>query len=92
MLDAGEESLTVKITLMPGQKMNYHYHLKRDEQWTIISGKGRVVVDGEERSVSTGDVIRLPRECRHTLIADTLLEAIEVQLGKNLLKEDKIKE
>ena len=41
VLDATEESLTIKVTLNPGNKMNYHSHERRDEVWTVISGRGR---------------------------------------------------
>ena len=38
VLDIGENSLTIKVTLKAGNKMNYHSHERRDEVWTIISG------------------------------------------------------
>lgn len=91
VLDVAEESLTIKVTLNPGHQMNYHSHERRDEVWTIISGKGWAVVDGEKRPVQTGDVITMKAGCRHTLIADTLLTAIEVQTGKDIHVQDKIK-
>ena len=49
--------------------MNYHSHDRRDEVWTVISGSERVVIDGEERLVSAGDVIDLPIGCKHTVFA-----------------------
>ena len=39
ILDVEDESLTIIVTLNPGHKMNYHSHERRDEVWTIISGK-----------------------------------------------------
>ena len=39
VLDVEEESLTIKITLNPGHRMNYHSHARRDEVWTVISGQ-----------------------------------------------------
>lgn len=62
--------------------MNYHSHEFRDEVWTVIYGEGRAVIDGEERRVKAGDVLRMPAGCRHMLLADTELQVIEVQLGK----------
>ena len=71
--------------------MNYHAHARRDEVWTVISGKGRTIVDGMEQSVQAGDVITMQAGCRHTVIADTELKLIEVQLGKDISVDDKEK-
>ena len=53
VLDAEENSMTIKVTLNPGHRMNYHSHDKRDEVWTVVSGKGRTIVDGMEQPVQT---------------------------------------
>lgn len=91
IIDIEEESLTIKVTLNPGHQMNYHSHRNRDEVWTIISGKGRTIVDGMEQPVSPGDVVTMEAGCRHTIIADTELQVIEVQLGKEISVDDKQK-
>ena len=41
--------------------------------------------------VKTGDVITMTAGCRHTVIADTELQLIEVQLGKYISVRDKRK-
>ena len=71
--------------------MNYHSHKNLDEAWVVVSGKGIVVVDGEMRKVQAGDMISMPAESKHTVIADTELKLIEVQLGKDLIVHDKQK-
>lgn len=91
VLDIGQESLTIKVTLNSGHKMNYHKHNHRDEVWVVISGKGTVITDEQERKVSAGDVIEMPIGCAHTVIADTKLQLIEVQLGKEISVQDKTK-
>ena len=91
VLDVGEQSLTIKVTLNPGHSMNYHSHKHRDEVWVVITGSGRTIVDGMEREVHIGDVITMPVGCRHTVIADTELQMIEVQLGKEINVYDKQK-
>ena len=89
VLDTQKDSLTIRITLNPGHKMNYHSHARRNEVWTIVSGQGRAIVDGMEQPVKPGDVITMQAGCKHTLIADTELKVIEVQLGTNICAEDK---
>jgi len=91
VLDVEEESMTIKITLNPGHSMNYHSHARRDETWTILSGRGRTIVDGMEQAVQAGDVITMQAGCRHTVIADTELKIMEVQLGKDISVHDKQK-
>ncbi len=91
VIDVEEESMTVKVTLNQGNRMNYHAHARRDEVWTVISGKGRTIVDGMEQAVQAGDVITMQAGCRHTVIADTELKLIEVQLGKDISVDDKQK-
>lgn len=91
VLDVEEESLTIKVTLNPGHQMNYHSHERRDEVWTVISGEGYAVVDGAKQPVKAGDVIRVKAGCCHTLIADTELKVIEVQIGRDISVLDKKK-
>ena len=88
-IDIEEESITIKVTLNPGHSMNYHSHEHRDEVWTILSGEGRTIVDGMEQSVRAGDVITMSAGCRHTIIAKTELQVMEVQLGKEINVHDK---
>lgn len=91
VLDIEEESMTIKVTLHPGHRMNYHSHERRDEVWTILSGTGRTIVDGMEQPVKAGDVITMQAGCRHTIFADTELTVMEVQLGKEISVHDKQK-
>ena len=91
VLDVEDESLTIKVTLNPGHSMNYHSHMNRDEVWVVISGTGRTVVDGVERPVHVGDVVQMQAGCRHTVLADSELQLIEVQLGKEISVHDKQK-
>ena len=90
IIDADEKSLTIKVTLNRGSQMRYHSHERRDEVWTFISGAGRVIIDGEEKVVRAGDVIKIPVGCKHTVIADEPLKIIEVQIGEDITVEDKI--
>lgn len=91
VIDVEEESMTIKITLNAGSKMNYHSHECRDEIWTIISGEGKTVVDGMVESIHAGDVITMQAGCKHMIMADTELKVMEVQIGKEISVHDKQK-
>lgn len=91
VLDVEEDSMTVKVTLNPGHKMNYHSHERRDEIWNVISGTGETIIDGNKRVIKPGDIINMPAGCKHTVIATTELQLIEVQIGKEISVSDKKK-
>lgn len=91
VIDVETESLTIKVTLNAGHRMNYHSHKNRDEVWVVISGQGKAIVDGKEKTICVGDVITMQAGCRHTVIAETELKLIEVQLGEDINVFDKQK-
>ena len=92
VLDVEEDSMTVKVTLNPGHKMNYHSHEKRDEIWNVVNGAGKTIVDGMEQPIKVGDVITMSAGCKHTVIAgNDGLQLIEVQIGKAISVSDKRK-
>ena len=91
VLDVEENSMTVKVTLNLGHRMNYHSHERRDEVWTVLSGTGYAIVDDVRIPLKPGLVIRLPVGCRHTVIAETELQLIEAQLGTDISVTDKHK-
>mgnify|MGYP000390291259 FL=1 len=91
VIDIDKASMTIKVTLNAGHQMNYHSHQHRDEVWTVIAGVGKTIVDGMEQNVKAGDVITMSAGCRHTVIAETELKLIEVQLGEAIDVHDKQK-
>ena len=91
VVDVESASMTIKVTLNAGHKMNYHSHKNRDEVWVVISGTGKTIVDGMEQNVKAGDVITMSAGCRHTVIAESELKLIEVQLGEDINVHDKQK-
>ena len=91
VLDVGDESLTIKIVLLPGNRMHYHSHEHRNETWTVVSGEGIAVVDDAEIALKPGTMLRLPAGSRHTAIARSEMTLVEVQIGADITVEDKRK-
>lgn len=91
VIDVEEQSLTIKVTLNPGHSMNYHSHKNRDEVWVVIQGTGKIIINGKEHFVHVGDVLTMLAGCRHTVIAQTELKMIEVQIGDDISVDDKQK-
>ena len=91
VIDVQAGSMTVKVSMRAGEHMTYHMHNYREEVWTVVSGKGKAIMDGMERILQTGDVVTIVAGCKHTIEAITALDMIEVQLGYEISVTDKIK-
>jgi mannose-1-phosphate guanylyltransferase len=91
VIDVQKGSMTVKISMKAGEHMSYHMHNNREEVWTVVSGKGKAIVDGMEQILRVGDVITIAAGCKHTVEAITSLDMIEVQIGEEISASDKIK-
>jgi mannose-1-phosphate guanylyltransferase len=91
VIDVQKGSMTVKISMKAGEHMSYHMHNNREEVWTVVSGKGKAIVDRMEQILCAGDVITIAAGCKHTVEAITSLDMIEVQIGEEISASDKIK-
>ena len=91
VLDVEKRSMTIKVTLNSGQRMNYHSHEHRDEVWIIEEGIGKAILDGKEMRVMSGDIMKMQAGCKHTIIAATEMKIIEIQLGEDISVTDKRK-
>lgn len=89
VIDVQESFMTIKVLLNAGHQMKYHSHKNRDEVWTIVSGEGIVAMNGKKQDVCAGDVVQIPRDCKHTIMAKTTLNVIEVQMGNDIDVKDK---
>ncbi len=89
--DVQEGALVIRVELLPNHRLHYHSHEFRDEVWTVMSGEGTVIIDGEKKAVRPGDVVSMKAGQKHTVIAKTKLVINEVQIGKDINVEDKIK-
>lgn len=48
--------MTTRLELDPGASVGYHKHDGTEEVYFILSGKGLYTEEGEERTVSPGDI------------------------------------
>lgn len=84
----GREVQTRRIVMAQGQNFSYHWHERRSEIWTILSGEGEMVVDGQLTRVQTGETYKIPPFARHSIRAVTDMELVEVQIGHGLTDDD----
>ncbi|NJJ41878.1 sugar phosphate nucleotidyltransferase [Paenibacillus apii] len=85
------EVLTKRIFIQEGKNISYQYHLKRSEIWTFISGEASIILNEKLHKVKAGDVVRIPEGTKHSILALTDVEFIEVQTGSELVEEDNIR-
>lgn len=91
VIDVESNSISIKVRLKAGTRMSYHSHTYRDEVWTVLTGRGKTIVDGIEQEVSEGDVVTMDAGCKHTVIAYTDMIIIETQIGSEISRKDKKK-
>lgn len=84
----GVKTLTKELIVESGKQLSYQKHASRSEIWTIVSGQGEVVIDGEVREVSSGDIVNVKIGNLHSIRAFDELHIIEVQLGQVLSESD----
>ena len=80
-----------RIVVNSYQQFSLQYHNHRDEYWTIVSGSGRIVIDGTEYSTDSNKFFYIPKQSIHRAAAyDDELIFIEVQIG-DCIEEDIIR-
>ncbi|WP_031536227.1 sugar phosphate nucleotidyltransferase [Bacillus sp. MB2021] len=83
-----KEVLTKKICIHSDKNLSYHYHQYRTEVWTVVKGKGELVMNNEKRMLTAGDIVEISPYVKHAVRAIEDLEIIEVQRGTNIIEED----
>ncbi|ASR47644.1 mannose-1-phosphate guanylyltransferase [Paenibacillus kribbensis] len=79
--------LAIRLTVLPDHRLNGHCHGSGLKVWTIVSGRGEVMLNGERFTAVSGSVFRILVDTHHTIRADQdkPLELIEVRLGESLV-------
>lgn len=92
VLDVDQGYKVKRLMILPDQSISLQYHIHRSEHWTIVQGKGKVVVDGNIFTIERGESFYVPKQSIHkitnTHLTETLI-AIEVQMG-DICSEDDI--
>lgn len=92
VIDVDQGYKVKRLEILPDQSISLQYHNHRSEHWTIVQGKGRVIIDGNIFNVEKGESFYVPKTALHkitnTHLTETLI-AIEVQMGE-ICREDDI--
>lgn len=84
----GRRSLVKELVVEPGRQLSYQRHAHRSEVWTVVSGEGEVVLNGEASPVGPGSVVSIAPGCMHAARAFEEMRVVEVQMGDALVEED----
>jgi len=79
-----------RVEVNPGKRLSLQSHGKRDELWTVVSGRGTAIVDGLEVILNYGSTIDIHRGQKHRMINTGIepLVFIEVQTGDYFGEDD----
>ena len=82
-----------RVTVLPGKRLSYQKHSKRNEHWSIIKGSALVTVDGKDTLLEAGQAIDIPKEASHRVSnpGQSPLVFIEIQRGIYLGEDDIIR-
>lgn len=85
----GTQCLTKELIIQPGKNISYQKHEHRSETWTIVKGKGQLLINDEIHPISAGDSVSIDLEDKYSVKAlEEELHIIEVQMGDNLVEDD----
>ncbi len=57
-----------QIRLRPGQRGRIHRHFKQEEVYLVLAGTLTLGVEGEERELTQGEIVRVAPEVRRQLV------------------------
>ena len=72
----GAWDFILRVTMSPNSSMGLHKHEEDEEMYVILSGKGLMTIEGEQKRVGTGDMILNKPYGTHGLLNDSEEELI----------------
>ena len=70
-----------QIRLRPGQRGRIHRHFKQEEVYLVLAGTLTLGVDGEERELTQGEIVRVAPEVRRQLVNRADTDCLLLALG-----------
>jgi len=70
-----------QILLRPGQRGRIHRHFKQEEVYLVLAGTLTLGIDGEERELTQGEIVRVAPEVRRQLVNRSDEDCLLLALG-----------
>ena len=79
-----------RIRVLPGKRLSYQTHAKRQEHWMIVEGVSRVTLDGVETILKAGQTVDIPVGAAHRIenAGEVPMVFIEIQTGSYFGEDD----
>ena len=89
LLDVPDTKVKI-IVVLPGKRLSYQRHRKRQEHWYVIRGSALVTLDGREIPAAKGQAVDIPRGSWHRIAnpGSGEMAFIEVQTGEYFGEDD----
>ncbi|MBP9758870.1 cupin domain-containing protein [Candidatus Dojkabacteria bacterium] len=78
VLYTGKHSQLVLMTLQPLEEIGVEVHVDNDQFFRFESGKGKVIIDGNEYEVTDGDAVVIPAGAKHNIINTSSEELLKM--------------
>ena len=90
ILDESSIHKVKRIEVSPGKRLSYQRHKFRAEHWLVVQGEGLLTLDGQQRSIGTGESVDIATGQLHRIenTSDGDLIFIEVQTGTYFGEDD----
>ncbi len=81
-----------KVSVFSGKTISSHLHEKKRENWSVIAGKAKAVIDGKELFLTVGDTIQVDAKVQHQIscISEEDLVFIETSVGNSFTQKDTV--
>ncbi len=78
VLYTGKHSQLVLMSLKPKEEIGEEIHDESDQFFRFEKGTGKVIIDGNEQTVSDGDAVIVPVGAKHNIINTSETESLKL--------------
>ena len=78
VLYSGQHSQLVLMSLKPLEEIGLEVHAENDQFFRFENGEGKVIIDGNEYTVSDGDAVVVPMGVEHNVINTSATEPLKL--------------
>lgn len=78
VLFTGSHMQLVLMSLKPSEEIGMEVHEENDQFFRFESGQGKVIIDGQEYSVSDGSVVIIPAGSQHNIINTSTTDSLQM--------------
>lgn len=88
--DEAPDHKVKRIVVRAGKRLSYQRHARRAEHWFVVSGRGRVTIEGIVRELGPGESVDVARGAAHRIeaVGTDDLVFVEVQHGDYFGEDD----